>query len=101
MDIMLFRMFQGMKMSPRFREGTAFIRTRYQPPHIKYPLLGIHIVGNVEPYQPEQLNIKHDVCKVFCDWFINGDNTCTTVIIFCCYLFAFTVGVSKCPWGAD
>lgn len=55
-------MFQGMKMSPRFREGTAYVKTRHQPPHMKYPLIGFHVVANVQVYSAEQLNMKEDVC---------------------------------------
>jgi len=53
----------GMKASPRFREGTAFLRTKHQPPHIKYPLIGLHIVANVEPYNADQINVKDDVFR--------------------------------------
>lgn len=48
-------------MSPRFREGIAFVKTRHQPPHIKYPLLALNILSNVEVYNAEQLNIKEEV----------------------------------------
>jgi choline dehydrogenase len=51
----------GMKMSPRFREGIAFVKTRHQPPHIKYPLLSLNILSNVEVYSAEKLNIKDEV----------------------------------------
>eukprot|EP00914_Ancora_sagittata_P010169 GHVO01019574.1.p1 GENE.GHVO01019574.1~~GHVO01019574.1.p1 ORF type:complete len:634 (+),score=76.07 GHVO01019574.1:425-2326(+) len=51
----------GMKMSPRFREGIAFVKTRHQPPHIKYPLISLSILSNVEVYNAEKLNIKEDV----------------------------------------
>lgn len=50
----------GMKMSPRFREGTAYVKTRHQPPHLKYPLIGFHVVANVQVYSAEQMNMKDD-----------------------------------------
>lgn len=50
----------GMKMSPRFREGTAFIKVRQQPPHIKYPLIALQVVANVATYSAEQLNLDPD-----------------------------------------
>jgi len=51
----------GMKGSPRFREGTAFVRTRYQPAHIRYPLIAFHSVASVNAYEAEQLNVKEEV----------------------------------------
>jgi choline dehydrogenase len=54
----------GMKQSPRFREGVAFLRTRHQPLHIKYPLIALHIVANVDPvYNFDQINAKKEVWK--------------------------------------
>jgi len=50
-----------MKASPRFRESVANIRLRHQPPHIKYPLVSLHVASNPDPYQPEQLNVKEEV----------------------------------------
>lgn len=51
----------GMKTSPCFRESIANIKLRHQPPHIKYPLLALHIVSNPESYYANQLNIKDEV----------------------------------------
>lgn len=51
----------GMKASPRFRESIANIRLKNQPPHIKYPLVSLHITSNPDTYQAEQLNVKEDV----------------------------------------
>lgn len=51
----------GMKASARFRESIANIRLRHQPPHIKYPLLALHIVSNPEAYIARQLNVKEEV----------------------------------------
>ena len=50
-----------MKMSPRYREATAFVRTRHQPPHIKYPLIGFHVVANVNIYDADRVNAKETV----------------------------------------
>lgn len=57
----------GMKQSPRFREGVAYLRTKNQPLHIKYPLILLHVVANVDPvYTADQLNIKKDVsCTIY------------------------------------
>lgn len=52
---------KGMKASARFRESIANIRLRHQPPHIKYPLLALHIVSNPEAYIARQLNVKEEV----------------------------------------
>ena len=51
----------GMKGSPRFREGTAYIRTKYQPAHIKYPLIAIHSVASVNAYDADNLNVDDRV----------------------------------------
>lgn len=51
----------GMKGSPRFREGTAYIRTKYQPAHIKYPLIAFHSVASVNAYDAENLNVDDTV----------------------------------------
>ncbi len=58
----------GMKGSPRFREGTAYIRTKYQPAHIKYPLIAFHAVASVNAYDAENLNVDENVSAVqlFC-----------------------------------
>ena len=50
-----------MKGSPRFREGTAYIRTKYQPAHIKYPLIAIHSVASVNAYDADNLNVDDRV----------------------------------------
>ena len=50
-----------MKGSPRFREGTAYIRTKYQPAHIKYPLIAIHSVASVNAYDADNLNVDDTV----------------------------------------
>lgn len=50
-----------MKASPRFRESTAYIRLRHQPPQIKYPLLGLQIVANPQAYDAAPLNVKEEV----------------------------------------
>jgi len=51
----------GMKASPRFRESVANIRLRHQPPHIKYPLLQLHIVSNPQAYEARHLNVRQEV----------------------------------------
>ncbi len=53
-----------MKMSPRFREAIAYLKTRNQPPHLKYPLIALHVVANPEAYESEQLNVRDEVCMV-------------------------------------
>ena len=53
--------FVGMKGSPRFREGTAFVRTKYQPAHIKYPLIAFHSVASVNTYDADDINVQDDV----------------------------------------
>lgn len=50
----------GMKASPRFREATAYIRLRHQPPQIKYPLLALHIAANPSAYDADQVNIEEE-----------------------------------------
>lgn len=50
-----------MKASPRFRESTAYIRLRHQPPQIKYPLLALQIVANPQAYDAAPLNVKEEV----------------------------------------
>ncbi len=50
-----------MKGSPRFREGTAFVRTKYQPAHIKYPLIAFHSVASVNTYDADDINVQDDV----------------------------------------
>ncbi|KAI0226225.1 Glucose dehydrogenase [FAD, quinone] [Lamellibrachia satsuma] len=51
----------GLKMSPRYREGTAYVKTRHQPPHMKYPLIALHFVANIDIFEPEQLNVKDSI----------------------------------------
>lgn len=51
----------GLKQSPRFREGTAFVRTRHQPPHIKYPLIGLHVVASLGAYSHSHVNTKKEL----------------------------------------
>ena len=53
----------GLKSSPRFREGVAYLRTRHQPPHIRYPLIGFEIVANVGTFSAEQINLNDDVSR--------------------------------------
>ena len=53
----------GMKGSPRFREGTSYIRTKYQPAHIKYPLIAIHSVASVNAYDADNLNVDDRVSR--------------------------------------
>jgi len=53
----------GQKGSPRFREGQAYIKTRHQPPHIKYPLIGMSFVANPNPYSAKLLNADPEVWK--------------------------------------
>jgi choline dehydrogenase-like flavoprotein len=50
----------GMKASPRFRESTAYIRLRHQPPQIKYPLLALQIVANPQAFDAAPLNVKEE-----------------------------------------
>ena len=50
-----------MKASPRFREATAYIKLRHQPPQIKYPLLSLHIAANPQAYDAAPLNVRDDV----------------------------------------
>ena len=50
-----------MKASPRFREGTAYVKMKHQPPHIKYPLVALHVVANIEVYDAKTLKIKDEV----------------------------------------
>jgi len=51
----------GLKASPRFREATAYIKLRNQPPQVKYPLLALHIAANPQAYDAEPLNVRADV----------------------------------------
>ena len=51
----------GMKASARFREAIAYVKLRHQPPHIKYPLMALHIAANPNVYEPEQVNVKDEV----------------------------------------
>jgi len=53
----------GMKTSPRFREGVAFVRTRYQPPHIKYPIISFNVVANVGSFSAAHLNVNPESWK--------------------------------------
>lgn len=50
----------GMKASPRFREATAYIRLRHQPPNIKYPLLALHIAANPQAYEHGDVNVEKE-----------------------------------------
>jgi len=50
----------GMKASPRFREATAYIRLRHQPPQIKYPLLALHIAANPQALDADQVNMNEE-----------------------------------------
>lgn len=50
-----------MKASPRFREATAYIRLRHQPPNIKYPLLALHIAANPQAYEHGDVNVEKEV----------------------------------------
>ena len=59
-----------MKASPRFREGIAFVRTRYQPVNVKYPLIALSVVSNVGPYIAEHVNVNYKVSRLIeVTWF--------------------------------
>ena len=51
-----------MKASPRFREGTAYIKLKHQPPQFKYPLIALHLVANIQVYPAKTLNVEEEVC---------------------------------------
>ncbi|ESO12860.1 hypothetical protein HELRODRAFT_93524 [Helobdella robusta] len=58
----------GMKSSPRFREATAYIRLRHQPPNIKYPLLALHIAANPQAYEAtSKLHTAHDLFQTWAE----------------------------------
>jgi len=54
-------MHAGMKASPRFREASAYIKLRHQPPQVKYPLLALHIAANPQAYDADELNVRPEV----------------------------------------
>ena len=82
-----------MKGSPRYREGQAFIKTRHQPPHIKYPLIGMSFVANTDPYDHKHLNVKPEVytyvhciymyLKCFKFYLLNNQQTVAYKIMLC------------------
>lgn len=51
----------GMKASPRFREASAYIRLRNQPPNIKYPLLALHIAANPQAFTAQAVNVRKEI----------------------------------------
>lgn len=51
----------GMKASPRFRESTAYIKLRNQPPQVKYPLLALHIAANPQALDAGPVNVRKEV----------------------------------------
>jgi len=53
-----------MKASPRFREATAYIKLRHQPPQVKYPLLALHIAANPQAHDAAPLNVRPEVRNV-------------------------------------
>ena len=53
-----------MKQSPRFREGTAYVRIRQQPAHIKYPLIMLQVVANIGVYDADFFNVKPEVSNL-------------------------------------
>ena len=48
----------GYKSSPRFREGTAYVRLRHQPPQFKYPLVALHVVANIQVNRASAINVN-------------------------------------------
>ena len=51
----------GYKSSPRFREGTAYVRLRHQPPQFKYPLVALHVVANIQVNRASAINVNVEV----------------------------------------
>jgi len=54
-----------MKASPRFREATAYIKLRHQPPQVNYPLLALHIAANPQAHDAAPLNVRDSVSVPF------------------------------------
>lgn len=54
----------GMKASPRFRESTAYVRLRNQPPQVKYPLLALHIAANPQALDAGPVNVRKEVWDI-------------------------------------
>jgi choline dehydrogenase-like flavoprotein len=50
-----------MKASPRFRESTAYIKLRHQPPQVKYPLLALQIAANPQALDAGPVNVRKEV----------------------------------------
>eukprot|EP00918_Siedleckia_nematoides_P087375 GHVU01192247.1.p1 GENE.GHVU01192247.1~~GHVU01192247.1.p1 ORF type:complete len:648 (+),score=99.43 GHVU01192247.1:215-2158(+) len=50
----------GLKASPRFREITAYVKTKYQG-HFKYPLVALHFVANVGVYKASDINVNEEL----------------------------------------